>query len=142
MGNPEAKPKANLKKREIMRKNGPLRSIQQCLVALGAPSDEIYFSPKWRDSKYKGLGKAPYDSLIGTRSRLIYERFDIDELTNYVRELWLNAIKTYHPDTHPENRKACEAMTSRVNQAYDKAMHILNYRRYGRYGPQATRVSI
>jgi len=79
-------------------------------------------------------GREREDVYIGWKEyvkeyRSIYNRYEKWELEYMAKVLWRKAVKRYHPDRVPEEeREIYECMTAEVNAAYDKILHLLEYR--------------
>jgi len=68
-----------------------------------------------------------HDSLRGSISSCIYHKFEPDEILELVESLRNKAIRRYHPDHHLKNKRWYDWKMSRINQAYDRAKHLLRH---------------
>lgn len=105
----------------------PKRSIQHCLVVLGAPWAEVY-----RDKKIKTYRAPTHNPIRGTLyMNSIYKRFSDGELLEWVEYLYRIARKRYHPDRHATDKQNHDFYLEKmkqVNQAYDTATSLLRHR--------------
>jgi len=130
----EAKRREALRHPSVPNPSGkPLRTIHQCLVALGAHPDNIYISGDHRENGVKGLKVRPWHPYKGGHyARSIWEERGSEEIEWMLKQLRRQAIIRYHPDRHEgEKRKAYEVMTQRINEAYQRGLRILKHHNGG-----------
>ena len=58
--------------------------------------------------------------------RSIYDKYTRDELRSWAKYLYIEALKEYHPDKHPENPRLFTEICQELGKAYQQALHILN----------------
>lgn len=96
-------------------------SINKCLVELGAPVEEVYYSlevvPYRMHPKRYGKVRA---------YRSIYSRYSKDDLWNWAQYLYKQKVKEIHPDKHKVYKKAYEEYFKYIQQVFKKAESILN----------------
>ena len=93
---------------------GNLNSINQCLVALGAPTSEVCIKPGSHTRVPRGrLRTSIYDRMGGK-----------DQIWYRAKELYREGMKRNHPDKHngaPEREERCKELS----KAYLRAKQIL-----------------
>jgi hypothetical protein len=92
------------------------KSINHCLVVLGANHKEVYCD--FNDKFFKQPHRAS--------NRTIYDKFGREELLAWVEYLYIEALKKYHPDKHLENPRLYTEICQELGRAYLQAKNILN----------------
>ena len=99
------------------------RSINSCLLILGAPLQEIY--------KY-GRPGVPQNikrhNPIGSPQNTIYERYTRSELLYWAENLYKDAVIKWHPDKHIGEETFYTAKCAEITEAYRQATRILSFR--------------
>jgi hypothetical protein len=91
------------------------KSINHCLLVLGAPHDEVYYSSNDRIPKTSHRAS----------NRSIYDNYERHELLAWARYLYVESLKKYHPDIHPENPRLYTEICQELGKAYLRAKRIL-----------------
>ena len=74
-------------------------SINKCMLELGAPASEVYYS-KTPYPKYRTWPKKPARIACCAAYRSIYNRYTGDELWQWAQSLYRNKVRAIHPDKH------------------------------------------
>ena len=113
-------------KRKIQNYYLHRKSLNACLVVLGADPKEVYFSNNIT-GKQKPLSKL--NNPCEATSRSIYDTLQIEEMRGWVDYLYIESLKKYHPDKHPENVRFYTEICQELSKAYSQAKNILNRRK-------------
>jgi hypothetical protein len=105
-----------IQKKIIHFSNLRRKSISHCLLVLGAPRAEVYHSGNDRRLR------TPHNA----SSRSIYDDYTRQELLEWAEHLYVDALKRYHPDKHPENPRLYTEICQELSKAYLRARKILN----------------
>lgn len=99
------------------------KSINHCLVVLGAKRNEVYFTDAktGRDNSNRiNIGKPCKAS-----RHSVYDNLSKPELLDWVKHLYKESLKKYHPDLHPENPRLYTEICQELGKAYLQAVKIL-----------------
>jgi len=96
----------------------PAKSINQCLLALGANRDEVY-CPHNPKSGARSLGRS---------NRSIYDRHSKIEIYNWAKWLRKRAMEINHPDKHLYRQEYFTELTKEINEAFNRLVWILEQR--------------
>ena len=91
------------------------KSINHCLVVLGASRDEVYYHCNNRRLKTPN----------NASNRSIYDLYSKKELLDWVQYLYIKSLKKYHPDKHLENPRLYTEICQELSKAYLTAKKIL-----------------
>ena len=111
---------ANQKPANVMgvaRDRGP-RSINKCLLILGAPRCEVYGPTKRRGSK-----------ILGRSSTTIYDRLSKIEIYNWACWLKKQSLKNYHPDRRRMGKHVYTRKSQEITEAFNRLVQILEHRK-------------
>jgi hypothetical protein len=92
------------------------KSINHCLLVLGATKEEVYLDHN------KRVFKTPHRST----NYSIYDKYSREDLKDWLRYLYVEALKKYHPDKHPENAVLYTEICQELGKAYQQGEKILN----------------
>ena len=92
------------------------KSINQCLMVLGAEWGDVYYGANDRRLKQ------PCDA----SNRTIYRNYERAELFDWAEHLYFESLKKYHPDKHPENVRLYTEICQELSKAFLRAKKILN----------------
>ena len=91
------------------------RSINACLLALGAKREEVYHSNNDRHVKQ------PHRAT----QRTIYDYYSKDDLRGWATYLYIEQLKKWHPDNHQDNKEYYTRRCQELSEVYQQALHIL-----------------
>lgn len=99
-------------------------SPNKCMLELGAPKEEVYFT-EYEDGRYmRYVSTAARKSGYGKRKRSIYSRYTKEDLWFWGRNLYKKKIRECHPDKHKENKEHWEEYFKYICQVFDKLRRI------------------
>lgn len=99
------------------------KSINHCLLVLGADVKEVYFD---HNIQKKVNPRCKLLNPCNATPRSIYDDLSCAEMLDWAKHLYIESLKKYHPDLHPENPRLYTEICQELGKAYEHAKHILN----------------
>ena len=96
----------------------PARSINQCLLTLGASRSEVYYAP------HETVGRR----ILGRSNRSIYDILSKIEIYNWACWLKKRALKNYHPDRRRMGKHVYTRKSQEITEAFNRLVQILEHR--------------